>query len=217
MTEGPCQINSRPVVVLRNTFNVDARYDITDTLRKCSYLGSGFVVSARDTRSNLTLVIKKLDHILDNPRSLRRTLHTLKLLRHLSHENILTPISIQLPISQAHFSELYLFTDLMGTNLDALIRYSDSLTDDHYKYFMYQILRGVKYIHSANVVHGDLKPRKLLVNDNYDLKISGFGNAQIGVKERYMRSETQTRRYMAPEAILGSTKLDKALDMWRSS
>ena len=43
-----------------------------------------------------------------------------------------------------------------------------------------QILRGLKYVHSANVLHRDLKPSNLLVNANCDLKIGDFGLARTG-------------------------------------
>ena len=39
------------------------------------------------------------------------------------------------------------------------------------QYFIYQILRGLKYIHSANVLHRDLKPSNILLNGNCDLKV----------------------------------------------
>ncbi len=41
-----------------------------------------------------------------------------------------------------------------------------------------QILRGLKYIHSANVLHRDLKPSNLLLNATCDLKICDFGLAR---------------------------------------
>jgi serine/threonine protein kinase len=50
---------------------------------------------------------------------------------------------------------------------------------EHVCYFLYQILRGLKYIHSANVLHRDLKPSNLLLNTNCDLKICDFGLARI--------------------------------------
>lgn len=45
------------------------------------------------------------------------------------------------------------------------------LSNDHICYFLYQILRGLKYIHSANVLHRDLKPSNLLLNTTCDLKV----------------------------------------------
>ena len=43
-----------------------------------------------------------------------------------------------------------------------------------------QLLRGLKYVHSANVLHRDLKPSNLLLNANCDLKICDFGLARTG-------------------------------------
>lgn len=43
---------------------------------------------------------------------------------------------------------------------------------------MYQTLRGLLYIHSANVMHRDLKPSNILVNKNCDLKICDLGLAR---------------------------------------
>ena len=48
---------------------------------------------------------------------------------------------------------------------------------------MYQILRGLKYMHSAGIYHRDLKPRNLLVNSNCDLKICDFGLARADIPE----------------------------------
>ena len=58
----------------------------------------------------------------------------------------------------------YEITELMDTDLHQIIRSNQSLTDEHFRYFMYQIFCSLKYIHSANVWHRDLKPGNLLVN-----------------------------------------------------
>ena len=59
-----------------------------------------------------------------------------------------------------------------------IIRSEQPLSDAHYQYFIYQICRGLKYIHSANVLHRDLKPGNLLVNADCELKICDFGLAR---------------------------------------
>lgn len=59
----------------------------------------------------------------------------------------------------------------METDLYKLLK-AQKLSNDHICYFLYQILRGLKYIHSANVLHRDLKPSNLLINTTCDLKVS---------------------------------------------
>ena len=49
---------------------------------------------------------------------------------------------------------------------------------DHIRYFIYQILRGLSFMHSANVIHRDLKPSNLLLNKDCELKICDLGLAR---------------------------------------
>lgn len=43
-----------------------------------------------------------------------------------------------------NFDEIYLVQELMEADLHQIIRSQQPLTDAHYQYFMYQILRGLK-------------------------------------------------------------------------
>ena len=70
----------------------------------------------------------------------------------------------------------------METDLYKLLK-TQRLSNDHICYFLYQILRGLKYIHSANVLHRDLKPSNLLLNTTCDLKICDFGLARVADPE----------------------------------
>lgn len=81
------------------------------------------------------------------------------------------PATPNLGVSGAIFS--YIVQDLMETDLYKLLK-SQQLSNDHICYFLYQILRGLKYIHSANVLHRDLKPSNLLINTTCDLKVRGL-------------------------------------------
>ena len=72
-------------------------------------------------------------------------------------------------------------SEMMDTDLTSIIKSDQPLTEEHYKFFVYQLLRGLKDIHSAKIVHRDLKPRNLLVNSNCDLKICDFGLARADI------------------------------------
>jgi mitogen-activated protein kinase 1/3 len=78
----------------------------------------------------------------------------------------------------------------------------------------------MKYIHTANVVHRDLKPRNVLVNSNCDLKICDFGLARTwyeevgGPKAARMTDYVSTRWYRAPEVLLKLKSYSTAMDVW---
>ena len=67
----------------------------------------------------------------------------------------------------------------MESDLHKIIVSSQPLTPDHIKVFLYQMLRGLKYLHSAKILHRDIKPGNLLVNSNCLLKVSSSTYIQI--------------------------------------
>ena len=110
----------------------------------------------------------------------KRILREIKLLKHLKHENIVGIVDMMPPMYRYvdDFNDVYIVSELMETDLYRIIYSKQSLSIDHVQYFIYQVLRTLKYIHSANVLHRDLKPSNLLVNSNCDLKVCDFGLAR---------------------------------------
>ena len=86
------------------------------------------------------------------------------------------------------------------------------LTDDQVKFIIYQIMRGLKYIHSAGIIHRDLKPSNLAVNEDCDLKILDFGLARPTDAE--MTGYVATRWYRAPEIMLNWMHYSQTVDIW---
>jgi serine/threonine protein kinase len=76
------------------------------------------------------------------------------------------------------------------------------------------LIRGLKYVHSANVIHRDLKPANILLNANCDLKICDFGLARINNNRGFMTEYVTTRWYRAPELLLSQESYTSAIDMW---
>jgi serine/threonine protein kinase len=105
----------------------------------------------------------------------------------------------------------------METDLASIIKSPQPLSDEHIQFFLYQILRGLKFIHSAGVIHRDLKPRNLLVNSNCDLKICDFGLSRAihyQQKSGDMTDYVATRWYRAPELLLAAKEYGPSVDMW---
>lgn len=113
----------------------------------------------------------------------------------------------------------------MEADLHAIIRSQQPLSDAHFQSFIYQTLCGLKYIHSANVLHRDLKPGNLLVNADCELKICDFGlargyspsgknAAKSAANQGFMTEYVATRWYRAPEIMLSFANYGPAIDVW---
>lgn len=188
-------------------------------MRELGHGAYGTVISAQDEISGEHIAIKQVERVFDKPSLAKRALREITLLRHFSdHENITGLIDMDATSSE--FNEIYLFMEPMEADLHQIIRSGQSLTSAHLQYFIYQILCGLKYIHSAGVIHRDLKPGNLLVNSNCQLKICDFGLSR-GFDDTAPEDEaTQlteyvaTRWYRAPEIMLSFKRYGKAIDLW---
>eukprot|EP01046_Picozoa_sp_COSAG06_P050427 COSAG06_NODE_7984_length_2311_cov_340.752697_2_plen_377_part_00 len=174
----------------------------------------GVVCACYDSVTGEKVAVKKVKNAFSDVRDAKMLLREIKLLRHLDHENVIPLIDIQAPANRAEFSDVYHVTQMMDCDLHR-INYSQKLTDDHAQCFIYQILKGLKFIHSAGVIHRDLKPANLVVNKNCDLKICDFGLARMNpdMEDGEMTEYVVTRWYRAPELIL-TRSYDNSIDMW---
>ncbi len=162
------------------------------------------------------VAIKKVVNAFDDLIDAKRILREVKMLRHFKHENVIGLRDLVPPPEDESFNDIYIVLDFMETDLHKIIYSKNELTDEHIQYFLYQILKGMKYIHSANVIHRDLKPSNLLLNSNCDLKICDFGLAR-GVKEDVDYELTEyvvTRWYRAPEVMCSCQEYDSKIDVW---
>ena len=199
-------------VVSGTRFDVDEHYKLIKPIGHGAY---GVVVSANNTKTKEKVAIKKIPRAFEDLIDAKRILREIKLLRHFKHENVVSLKDLLPPPSLEGFEDVYMILDLMETDLHRIIYSRQALTDDHVQYFVYQILRSLKYLHSANVFHRDLKPSNLLLNGNCDLKVCDFGLAR-GVEGNNMEltEYVVTRWYRAPEIMLSCQEYTKAIDIW---
>lgn len=169
--------DERPELVLHRVtvcgipFTVERRFTPTRLLGQGAY---GAVCGARlkDGSMHEEVAIKRIAGVLATSGSLlegKRALREIMLLRHLQHENVCCLTHLMAPPPG---NDLYLVSDVMDSDMARVISSPQPLTEDHCRWFVYQMLRGLKYVHSTNVVHRDLKPSNVLLNANCDVRRS---------------------------------------------
>ncbi|XP_025057171.1 cyclin-dependent kinase 7 isoform X2 [Alligator sinensis] len=184
---------------------------------KLDFLGEGqfaTVYKARDKSSGRIVAIKKikLGHRSEAKDGINRTaLREIKLLQELSHPNI-----IGLLDAFGHKSNISLVFDFMETDLEVIIKdTSIVLTPSHIKAYMLMTLQGLEYLHQHWILHRDLKPNNLLLDENGVLKLADFGLAKsFGSPNRVYTHQVVTRWYRAPELLFGARMYGVGVDMW---
>uniref|UniRef100_A0A8C7M3B5 Mitogen-activated protein kinase 1 n=1 Tax=Oncorhynchus kisutch TaxID=8019 RepID=A0A8C7M3B5_ONCKI len=189
-------------------------FDVGPRYHNLSYIGEGAYGTV--CSFNVRVAIKKISPF-EHQTYCQRTLREIKILLRFKHENIISINDIILTPSIHQMKDVYIVQDLMETDLYKLLK-TQRLSNDHICYFLYQILRGLKYIHSANVLHRDLKPSNLLLNTTCDLKICDFGLARVADPDHdhtgFLTEYVATRWYRAPEIMLNSKGYTKSIDIW---
>ena len=104
----------------------------------------------------------------------------------------------------------------MDTDLYKIIKTNQELSDDHYKFILYQILRGLYFLHSADIFHRDIKPSNILINEDCIIKICDFGLSRNleNSEDLNLTEYVVTRYYRAPEIMLCSHNYSKSIDIW---
>lgn len=196
----------------QTVFEIDTKYVPIKPIGRGAY---GIVCSSINKETNEKVAIKKIHNAFENSIDALRTLRELKLLRHIRHENVIALKDVMMPVHRGSFKDVYFVYELMDTDLHQIIKSSQTLSNDHCQYFIFQLLRGLKYIHSANILHRDLKPGNLLINSNCDLKICDFGLARTNSsKGQFMTEYVVTRWYRAPELLLCCDNYGTSIDVW---
>ncbi|ETW03352.1 CMGC/MAPK protein kinase [Aphanomyces invadans] len=193
------------------TFDIPKRYQMIKAVGQGAY---GCVIAASDTETGQSLAIKNVPNAFNDLVDAKRILREIRLMMHLNHPYLVNLLDLIRPTSLRDFTDVYIVTDLMETDLHRVIHSNQTITDDHLQYFLYQMLVAIKYVHSAEVLHRDLKPSNILVNSDCDVKLCDFGLAR-GVQgvDSGLTEYVVTRWYRAPELLL-SSKYDKPVDVW---
>ena len=199
--------------------HVTRKYDIVQKLGKGAY---GIVWRAMDKKTKDVVALKKIFDAFQNSTDAQRTFREVMFLQEMKgHEHIISLLNV---LKADNDRDIYLVFEHMETDLHAAIR-ANILGDVHKQYIMWQTLKALKFMHSANLIHRDMKPSNLLLNSDCLMKVADFGLARSipkagdGPDAELEKKDTlteyiATRWYRAPEILLGSDTYTTAVDMW---
>jgi mitogen-activated protein kinase 15 len=114
-----------------------------------------------------------------------------------------------------------------------MLLFSGNLQHIHIEFITWQLLAALKFVHSASVVHRDVKPPNILLNAKCSVRLCDFGMARSVVArdpDRYgplprdykspassvvrLTNYCSSRWYRSPEQLMNARNYGTAIDMW---
>jgi mitogen-activated protein kinase 1/3 len=154
--------------------DLSSRYEVISELGVGSY---GNVREAEDKKTLKRVAIKQVCNVFNDLVDSKRILREITLLRIMNSPFVVKIVNIVRPQSE-FFNKIYIIFEYSQADLKKLIKSSSHLEEHQVRLILYQILCGVKYIHSHLVLHRDLKPANILINEDLTIKICDFGLAR---------------------------------------
>jgi len=184
--------------------------------QKIKEIGDGTysrVISAANKETGELVAIKKL-YMNKEPMTLSLLREVLCLMT-CEHENIVKFIEVLISMSKLRQKKISIVTELCETDLYSLNRKRFPLEREYYKDFFHQMLSGLEYLHSVNIVHRDVKLSNYLLSSEGIVKLGDFGLGKNFSNETEPHSPTVvTLCYRAPELILNDRQYTSAIDIW---
>ncbi|XP_035231620.1 cyclin-dependent kinase 16-like, partial [Stegodyphus dumicola] len=179
---------------------------------KLHKLGEGTYATVYAGKSRLTgnLVALKQIRLEHEEGAPCTAIREVSLLKDLRHNNIVTLHDI------VHTEKtLTLVFEYMEGDLKTYMEKVGRICMNNVKLFLFQLLRGLAYCHRRKILHRDLKPQNLLINDKGELKLADFGLARAkSVPTKTYSNEVVTLWYRPPDVLLGSTDYSTSIDLW---
>jgi len=194
-SEQPQQAKAAPPLIPKgpaDRWKIPEKYEVKQLIGTGSY---GSVCEAYDHSENRLVAIKRIGHMFEDLIDCKRILREIAILSKLKHDNIVALYDIPAPASIDTFQELYIVMEICDSDLKKLCKTDVNLTPLHINTLLYNLLVGLKYLHSAGIYHRDLKPANCLVNQDCSVKICDFGLSRaIGDEQPHLQALPNTPR-----------------------
>ena len=204
--------NSEDEDITKKQFALGIQFQAVERLGKGTY---GTVYKARKKGCDKFFAIKKIKNELDNEGIPSTALREIAILKKMKNPNVVNVEGIAFNKKHIELCLEYCKYDLKKL-IDSKKHDSSFYNVKFVKNMMYQLLKGVEHLHSHKILHRDLKPQNILVDDNgWILKLADFGLSRVySIQIRPYTKEVLTLWYRAPEMMLGINNYAIGLDIW---
>ena len=186
------------------------RYELQDVAGSG---GMSSVYRARDTVLERTVAIKILhEHYSDDPEYVERFRREARALAQLNHPNIVTVIDR----GEFEGRQFIVFEHVEGENLKEFVDREGQLPVDRALALVHQVARGLAFAHDHDVIHRDVKPHNVLIDEDGVAKVTDFGIARsLDPADGLTETGTLlgTSEYIAPEQASGA-RVDERSDQY---
>nr|XP_008111287.1 PREDICTED: cyclin-dependent kinase-like 2 [Anolis carolinensis] len=184
------------------------KYEILGLVGEGSY---GMVMKCRNKENGRVVAIKKFLESEDDKMVKKIAMREIKLLKQLRHENLVNLLEVCKKKKRWYL--VFEFVD--HTVLDDLEMFPNGLDYNRVRKYLFQIIKGIGFCHSHNIIHRDIKPENILVSYSGIIKLCDFGFARtLAAPGEAYTDYVATRWYRAPELLVGDIKYGKAVDVW---
>jgi mitogen-activated protein kinase 1/3 len=176
----------------------------------------GHVIEAQHIKTKKKVAIKRVTSLFEDLVDTKRILREITLLKFMSNEFVVKLLDIIYDESNQNFDTIFLIFECAPSDLKKVIKSPLCLSLFDVKKLVYHILCGLKYIHSCGVLHRDLKPGNILIDDNYQIKICDFGLARSvgtgeGRDDEMIEEKLEEPKTLDRDKLLEKNKLSKYL------
>ncbi|KAK8815785.1 hypothetical protein WA538_004909 [Blastocystis sp. DL] len=200
-------------------------YDLLDKIGEGTY---GDVYKARKKSNGKICAIKFIrfrDSSLTNGVSMS-TIREIRFLKSTNHENIVKLFDIVSPqvtlsMDYTKLNPICMIMDYVDHDMWGILQFAKEshlpiYSSIHVKWYMFQLLKALAYLHENMIMHRDLKTSNVLVSNTHIIKLTDFGLARklkYGDSVRYTNN-VMTLWYRPPELLLGETHYTTSADIW---
>jgi len=193
----------------------------------------GIVYKATDKITEQVVALKKIRLETESEGVPSTAIREISLLKELEHPNVVSLLDVVHADQKLYLVFEYLDMDLKKHMDDTESIYNNTnvgldpsqnalkgmktggLPENLAKSYLRQLLSGIAYCHAHRVLHRDLKPQNLLIDNRGNIKLADFGLARaFGVPVRNFTHEVVTLWYRPPEILLGEKTYSTAVDIW---